>query len=103
MTSNLHIPSLNHPQNHTNVVNFFGMTVLADGDLAVVVEFCNKGALVDALYGSNPLALSQSQLLSISQGTAAGVAHLHNQGIVHRDLAARNVLLNGKELVPKVW
>ena len=76
--------------------------MLADGDLAIIVEYCNKGALVDALYGAKTRDLSPSQLLSIARGAAAGVDHLHRQGIVHRDLAARNVLLSGNELIPKV-
>ena len=90
-------------QNHVNVVGFYGITELDQGDLGIIVEYCNKGSLVDALYGKKPRKLALSQQLAIAQGTAAGVAHLHHQGIVHRDLAARNVLLNGKELVPKVW
>eukprot|EP01108_Squamamoeba_japonica_P006539 TRINITY_DN533_c0_g1_i11.p1 TRINITY_DN533_c0_g1~~TRINITY_DN533_c0_g1_i11.p1 ORF type:complete len:338 (-),score=78.28 TRINITY_DN533_c0_g1_i11:130-1143(-) len=91
-------------QNHSNVVAFFGTTTLDSGDLAIIVEFCNKGSLVDALYGKKPMDLSPQQQLSISQGTAAGVEHLHQQGIIHRDLAARNVLLSGSSsrLVPKV-
>ena len=89
-------------QNHSNVVAFFGTTMLEAEHMAIVVEYCNKGALVDALYGRKPLALTQQKLLSIAQGSAAGVEHLHRQGIIHRDLAARNVLLSGKELIPKV-
>ena len=74
-----------------------------DDDLAVVIELCNKGALVDALYGKKPLNLTHAQKMSISQGAAAGVAHLHEQDIVHRDIAARNVLLSGRDLIAKVW
>ena len=40
-------------QNHTNVLGFYGATTLRNGDLAVVVEYCARGALVDALYGEN--------------------------------------------------
>jgi len=39
--------------------------------------------------------------MAIIQGIAAGVGHLHEEGIVHRDLAARNVLLDST-LVPKI-
>ena len=85
-------------------MSFFGTTVFDNGDLAMVVELCNRGALVDALYGKKRLELSSAQQLSIAQGVAAGVDHLHHQGIIHRDLAARNVLLHGtkKFLTPKV-
>ena len=45
--------------------------------------------------------MSDAMKLSIIKGTAAGMLHLHRQGVVHRDLAARNILLDGA-LRPKV-
>jgi len=40
-------------------------------------------------------------MLSIVDGIAAGVSHLHQEGIIHRDLAARNVLLDSNKC-PKI-
>lgn len=34
--------------------------------------------------------------LDVALGVAAGLMHLHAEGIVHRDLAARNILLDVK-------
>jgi serine/threonine protein kinase len=31
--------------------------------------------------------------INILKGIAAGMAHLHKEGIIHRDLAARNILV----------
>ena len=29
-------------------------------------------------------------------GAAAGLSHLHKQGMIHRDIAARNIFLDGE-------
>ena len=35
-------------------------------------------------------------VLQIAVDAAAGILHLHRQGIVHRDIAARNIFLDGQ-------
>ena len=89
-------------QPHANVLMYLGITELANGDLAVVIEYCSKGSLLNALYGDKPRHLSSSQQLRIAHGAACGLSHLHDQGIVHRDIAARNVLLHTNDLIPKL-
>ena len=89
-------------QNHVNVLAYNGVTELENGDLAVVIEYCSKGSLLDALYGKRPRHLTSLQQLRIAHGAACGMSHLHDQGIVHRDIAARNVLLHTTELIPKL-
>jgi len=37
------------------------------------------------------MEFDNQQLIDISLGCAAGVRHLHSEGVIHRDLAARNV------------
>lgn len=90
-------------QTHENVVRFYGVVELANGDVGAVVEFCAQGALSDALYGDKPKPFTAGQLLHIAYDAACGLMHLHANKIVHRDIAARNVLLAGKtDLVAKV-
>jgi serine/threonine protein kinase len=87
---------------HENLVQLHGVTLLENGDLAAVVEFCANGALVSELYGDKARAdWTVDALLRIAHGAACGVAHLHRVDFVHRDIAARNVLLT-KHDAPKV-
>ena len=81
---------------------YYGITQLENGDLGVVVEYCSKGALADALYGEKPRDLTAKQQFRIAHGSACGLAHLHQQNIVHRDVAARNILLHTSDLIPKL-
>ena len=79
---------------HENVVCFYG---ICDDPFAVVIEFCDGGALVDKLYGGNSThldLLSDRFLLDIALGVAKGLSHLHHSGVIHRDVAARNILLH---------
>jgi predicted Ser/Thr protein kinase len=79
---------------HENLVQLYGVTTLENGDMAAVVEYCAKGALVDGLYGAKARDWTTAELFSVAHGAACGVAHLHRQGVIHRDIAARNVLLS---------
>jgi serine/threonine protein kinase len=56
-----------------------------------VTEFLEHGSLYD--YLRNTGKMDASMLASMVRGIAAGMLHLHREGIIHRDLAARNILL----------
>jgi len=56
-----------------------------------------KGNLTSILKGSTEITLLQ--VLKWAMEAAAGMAHLHEEGIVHRDLAARNLLLTDNNVV----
>jgi len=77
---------------HINLVTFMG---IVEEPLSIVLQYCEQGSLLDALYGSRVRALSASAAAKICKGIARGVAHLHAERVIHRDLAARNVLLDG--------
>jgi serine/threonine protein kinase len=70
-------------------------------NVALVVEYCSKGALSDLLYGKRRIDITQQQQVSIALDVARGVAHLHSEAIVHRDLAARNILVD-RHMMAKV-
>ena len=80
---------------HENVVTCIGMV---PEPLCLIVAFLGKGSL-ESFCRKSPL--QPKMMISIAKGTACGMAHIHEQGIVHRDLSARNILLDDK-LTPKV-
>ncbi|KAL6060148.1 TK protein kinase [Balamuthia mandrillaris] len=60
-----------------------------------VTEFMGKGDLASFLHSKEgkELAEDEATLIRWAKEIAAGMHHLHQEGIVHRDLAARNLLL----------
>jgi serine/threonine protein kinase len=80
---------------HPNVIQMIG--VVQDPSLWVVMEFMETSLQVIL----ETKELSEEWRTKIAKGTAAGIEHIHSQGIVHRDIAARNVLLDS-DWVPKI-
>eukprot|EP01119_Soliformovum_irregulare_P010510 TRINITY_DN2594_c0_g3_i1.p1 TRINITY_DN2594_c0_g3~~TRINITY_DN2594_c0_g3_i1.p1 ORF type:complete len:844 (-),score=158.73 TRINITY_DN2594_c0_g3_i1:63-2594(-) len=72
---------------HANVVTCLGLT---QSPLTIVTDYVERGSLVDVMKREK---LDDSMRAKIAEGVAAGMFHLHTEGIIHRDLAARNVLL----------
>ena len=77
---------------------FIDANMVTLNSLCIITEYCAKGALNKYLQTNQ---LSNSDILQIMQGIAAGMRHLAKEKIIHRDLAARNVLL-ANDLTPKV-
>jgi tRNA A-37 threonylcarbamoyl transferase component Bud32 len=82
---------------HVNVVQFLGYTTVPQ--LCIVTEFLDHGSLFDLIEG--PDKIEGELLENLAKGIAAGMFHLHSEGVVHRDLAARNVLI-GAGMQPKI-
>jgi serine/threonine protein kinase/GAF domain-containing protein len=67
----------------------------------LVLEYCDRGSLQEAIdagwlrTGRDPRSASVHlpALLATAREVAAGMAHLHREGVVHGDLSAYNVLL----------
>jgi serine/threonine protein kinase len=57
----------------------------------ILTEYVENGTLLEYLQARN--RVSESRLLKWILDIAAGMDHLHKEGIIHRDLAARNLLL----------
>jgi serine/threonine protein kinase len=85
---------------HVNVVQFLGYTT--DPKLCIVTEFLDGNSMYSLLMKAGEI--SEHQVEVLCKGSAAGMWHLHSEGIVHRDLAARNVLLTraGDCYTPKI-
>ncbi|KAL6079715.1 Tyrosine-protein kinase abl1 [Balamuthia mandrillaris] len=88
---------------HANVVLLMGACMEEGHPFCLVTEFLPKGDLLRFLQSKEGKKAMKDEktLLRMAREIAAGMSHLHAEGITHRDLAARNLLL-GKDLTIKV-
>jgi len=82
--------------NHENIVPFIG--VLLTPRPCVVTKLMRRGSVEDLLVVPGPLykrlRLSQESIVEMLIDAAAGILHLHSEGVIHRDIAARNLLVD---------
>lgn len=83
--------------NHPNLISVFDFGEVA-GMLFIVMEYVAGQSLFDALGGE---ALDPKEAIRLTIGTAEGLAHAHENGILHRDIKPANILLN-VEAEPKI-
>jgi len=83
----------------SNVVQLRGVSFSPEGRFSIVYEFITGDNLYNLLKKQD---FTKTQLIEILTGTAAGMLHLHKERICHRDLAARNILIDLKDLKPKI-
>jgi len=76
---------------HPNVVQFIGIT---QSPVVLVTELVDGGGLDSRLKPTKGAPVVWTDVLRWSLNIAAGIEHLHRQGILHRDLATRNVLVD---------
>jgi len=81
---------------HKNVVTFYGVCV---EPMCIVTEYLPGGSLSAFLRSDAKIELPM--IISMAMEVAAGMTHLHYEGVIHRDLSARNLLLD-KELIIKI-
>ncbi len=75
------------------VTRIYDLGTLTDGRPYTVMSYADLGTLADRLV-DGPLALEQA--VRIGLDVAAGVASLHDHGILHRDLKPTNILFQSR-------
>ncbi|KAL3512495.1 hypothetical protein ACH5RR_025212 [Cinchona calisaya] len=76
------------------VVNCLGVFEKSGGDIAILMEYMDKGTL-ESLIKSGAV-FSEEIVAKIAYQVVEGLEHLHAHKIVHRDIKPSNLLVNGE-------
>jgi len=74
---------------HPNVIQFLGGST---SPLVVVTELIDGQTLLSQLQ-DRTVTLAPEHVVKIIKSVAAGIYHVHSEGIIHRDICARNVVV----------
>jgi hypothetical protein len=77
---------------HPNLVVLYGGAVTSDGRQTLAMEWID-GLSLDEWLDVQP-ALSLECKIKLFRGIVAGVAYLHDHGVIHRDLKPANVIVD---------
>ncbi|XP_065831479.1 serine/threonine-protein kinase TNNI3K-like isoform X2 [Oscarella lobularis] len=77
---------------HPNVVSLIGVITQDDIPLRILSELL-EGSLSDVIYAAGKDLLFLREQVDMAVGSTAGVAYLHQQGILHGDVRPTNVVV----------
>jgi hypothetical protein len=75
---------------HPNLVTLFDVRQDRDGDHWIVMEYVS-GKGLDQVIAERPAGMTPAEIDPWLEGIAAGIAYLHDRGIVHRDVKPANI------------
>lgn len=76
---------------HPNIVSYLGCE-RKEYSISIFLEYISGGSIGSCLRKHGKF--EESVVSSLTRQTLAGLAYLHNEGILHRDLKADNILLD---------
>jgi serine/threonine protein kinase len=82
--------------NHDHIVKLLGVST-ETAPMCIVLEFLDKGSLLDHLRSRGRAVISPADLLRYSAEMGSAMAYLEQNRYLHRDLAARNVLVGSDD------
>ncbi len=84
---------------HPNLLRLVG--VVTDDPIMMLVEYCDKGSLLDVLRTQGRQVITLTNLIDFARGVLEGMCYLESKSVLHRDLACRNVLIDD-QMKPKI-
>lgn len=75
---------------HPNLVTLFDVRKDRDGDHWIVMEYVS-GKGLDQVIADRPAGMTPAEIEPWLEGISAGIAFLHDRGIVHRDVKPANI------------
>jgi serine/threonine protein kinase len=82
---------------HPNIVTMFGLTMLENNYMGLVMEWADQGSLSDSMED-----MEQNIKIKVSLCICEGLAYMHFNRMAHRDLKPENILLFGDKSTAKI-
>ena len=86
--------SLDHP----NIVKFYDSYTDDNGDICIVMNYCDGGDLYKKLRSTEIDSFSEEQVLDWIAQMILAINYLHDKKILHRDIKTQNIFISDEFL-----